>query len=192
MRALASAVPEMEAEVSLALMMSSPAMASISGSEGAWVSSTKARTALASPRLPATSVTTALRLLGPSAPSSVPRTVKSTRPARMSPFPSVATFGVWKDSPPISSSTLSPATASEPFVGKLTRKVVLCASAPLIHPSPRSLLSCSASCGAEGATVSTWIGFVASGDTLPALSVALAVSVSGPCPMFATSASVSV
>ena len=61
----------------------------------------------------------------------------------------VTFLAVPKEAPPSRSSTLSPAAASEPVLGKLTRKVVLVASVLLSTPSLSLVLPCS--CGAPGA-----------------------------------------
>ena len=108
----------------------------------------------------------------------------------MSAASSVTSLAVWNGSPPRSNSTLSPATASEPLVGKVTRKMVPWASRKFIRPSDRSLLPLSASCGAAGATVSILKPRVAAADTLPAASAAVTDRVCGPCPKASMSSSV--
>ena len=128
------------------------------GAAGAVVSSVKASGRAAWPGLPAASVIAALRLFGPSRPSSEAVTVKSTRPWLTSAVPRMTTLGTANDVPPSSNSTWSPATALEPVLGSVTRKVVLAASAALMRSSLRSELPSSFTVGAEGATVSTWIG----------------------------------
>ena len=122
---------------------------------GAARSSWNSRATLAVPGLPAASVTTALRLFGPSTPSSAARTVKFTWPAARCPASSVTTLGTAKPEPPSRSSTASPTSALEPEVGSVTRKRVLCASSSFNQPSSSESSPSSASVGALGATVSS-------------------------------------
>ena len=67
----------------------------------------------------------------------------------------VMVLAVPKAAPPSSSSTLSPAAAMLPVVGRVTRKVVLAASAAFSLPSARSVVVSSATLGAAEAVVST-------------------------------------
>ena len=166
-------------------MRSSTAMALIVGAAGGVVSSVKSTGSLGEPGFPARSVMTAVRLLGPSLPRSPDATVKSTWPACTSAGCSVTRLGEPKACPPRKSSTWSPATASEPAVGSVTRKTVLCASAAFMRPSARSAVppptTNSASPGAAGAVVSSVNTFgVAAGLALPAASVMIAARLLPP------------
>ena len=122
---------------------------------GAVVSSVKLRALLAVPGLPATSVICAVSVLLPSKPKSALSTVKLAKPLLMSALLRVTVLGVPKALPPSSSCTVSPATAVEPVVGKVARKVVVAASALFIRLSARSVLPFSANVGAAGAVVSS-------------------------------------
>ena len=137
---------------------------------GGSVSSVKVTGALAAPRLPAWSVSTALRILPPSGPRSLAATLKSTLPPVMCASVSVTTFGVPNAAPPISNSSVSPATANDPVVGSVTRKLVSAASAAFMRPSARSSLPVSATLGAAGAVVSS-VKFRGA-DTAPGLPAA--------------------
>ena len=94
---------------------------------------------------------------------------------------SVATLAVPNEAPPNSSSTLSPATAVEPLVGKVARKLVVVDSALLIKLSAKSVLPVSASVGAAGAAVSSVkLMVLLAVPTLPATSVMRLLSALAP------------
>ena len=150
-------------------------------SSGAVVSREKVSARLGVLTLPATSVIVADRLLLPSGPRSAAATLKSTWPAARCAAVSVTALGVAKAWPSSLSSRRSPATGSDPVVGSVTRKLVLCASAALMRPSARSALPCSARAGAAGAVASS-VKTSASlcSPALPALSVTTAVRLLAP------------
>ena len=109
------------------------------GADGAVVSSVNVSGLPGTLALPAWSVITAVRLLAPSRPRSAAVTVNSTALFERSAELSVTDFGVENGAPPSRRSTLSPAAASDPVVGRATRNTVLWASAELIRPSSRSV-----------------------------------------------------